>query len=97
MMEHFAAENRLLRDIKRETAAVVSIGCQTEVVGGYFKFTISPVRISAAAAATRRGVRRFRRPSWTRISNQILDDIYSLLEGYGTNIVIFAPDPSACS
>jgi len=61
--EYLAAESRLLGDIKRKAVDDVIIGCQSRDVIEYSKFTISPVWISSAAAATRRGVRRFRRPS----------------------------------
>ncbi len=64
MMEYFAIKSGLLRHVEGETVVDVNIGSICCVMGMYFKFTISPVRISAAAAATRRGVRRLRRPSW---------------------------------
>lgn len=60
----------------------------------YSRLTISPVRICAAAAATLRGVRRFKRPSWIEFSTSF-HAICPLPESYGTDTVIFAPNPSA--
>lgn len=60
----------------------------------YSRLTISPVRICAAAAATLRGVRRFRRPSWIEFSTSFSRHLSSFRE-YGTDTVIFAPNPSA--
>jgi hypothetical protein len=58
--------------------------------GPYFTGTISPDLISLAAAATRVGVRRFKRPIWRGLARHRMWQLQKL-----PYVVVIPPDPSS--
>jgi hypothetical protein len=88
MVKRFPVERRLTGHIERKTATNQDRTHPTHTESkAYFKGTISPVWISFAAAATRLGVRRLRRPICQHLA-------YSLSGRSSlTNVVVGTPNP----